>query len=99
MARPGNDSDSEDTDTRRSGGFRGRRLWTLWIVVGGLWTLATLLRVKQLWLPQVGWHHILVRPLLWISLLAPQAIFAIVIGAIHRMPTGRTRELARNVMS
>ncbi len=89
MAPAGNDNDSEDADTRRSGSFRGRRLWTLWIVVSGLWTLATLLRVKHLWLPRMGWHDILMRPFFWISLLAPPAHFAIVIGAIHRMTANR----------
>ncbi len=85
-------------DARCNGRSRGRRLLPLWTVVSGLWTAATLLRVNQVWVPLIGWHDTLVRPLFWISLLAAPAIFAVVFGAIHRRTNHRQCH-ARNVMS
>jgi hypothetical protein len=56
----------------------------LWFLVTALWTTATLLRVHRVWVPLVGWHRIIAGPWLWISLLAPPLLFALVLAAVRR---------------
>ncbi len=60
------------------------RLWTLWVLVSALWTSGTLLRVNRVWVPLVGWHRCMASPWLWISLLAPPLLFALMLGAARR---------------
>jgi len=68
---------------------RGSRLRTLWFLVSGLWTVATLLRVDRVWVPLLGWHRIIAGAWLWCSLIVPPVIFAMIVAAIHRKATGR----------
>ena len=50
---------------------------SLWVLVSILWTVATLLRISEVWAPLIGWHRIIEGPWLWFSLIAPPLIFAI----------------------
>ena len=63
------------------------RLRTLWILVSGLWTIATLLRIHRVWVPLVGWHRVIEGPWIWIGLAIPPTIFALIVGAINRILT------------
>jgi hypothetical protein len=67
-------------------GRRGTRsrLWRLWALASGLWTVATLLRVAKVWAPLVGWRGIVERPMIWISLIVPPLLFALIVGAIQK---------------
>lgn len=60
------------------------RLRTLWVLVSGLWTVATLLRINRVWVPLVGWHRVIEGPWMWTSLIAPPLIFALILAAIHK---------------
>jgi hypothetical protein len=59
------------------------RLWTVWALVSALWATATLSRIHRLWVPQLGWHRIIADPWLWIGLLAPPLLFALILCATH----------------
>ena len=63
------------------------RFWTLWILVSGLWTIATLLRVHRVWAPQIGSWRILTGPWIWISLIVPPLVFAAMIAVIAKRCT------------
>ena len=65
------------------------RLWILWVLVSGLWTVAALLRIDRVWVPLIGWHRIIGGLWIWISLVAPPLIFALVIGAVEKRIRGR----------
>jgi hypothetical protein len=65
------------------------RLRVLWVLVSVLWTVATLLRISRVWAPRIGWHRIIEGPWLWISLIAPPLIFALILGAILKRITGK----------
>lgn len=55
----------------------------LWILVSGLWTAATLLRIYSVWLPFGGLRLALEGRWIWISLVIPPAMFAVILAAIH----------------
>jgi hypothetical protein len=63
---------------------------TLWIVVSGLWTVATALRIESVWVPGAGWAAVLNSGFTWISLLVPPLMFAVILGAMSRV-AGRPR--------
>jgi hypothetical protein len=65
------------------------RLRSLWIVVSMLWTVATLLRINRVWVPMTGWEGVIEGPWMWMSLLGPPLIFALILVAIHK-GTART---------
>ena len=69
---------------RRRGSVRQRFL-ALWIVVSGFWLLATLLRVWRVWVPQIGWKGTLAGPWIWLVLLVPPLMFAVMIFSTYRM--------------
>jgi len=68
-----------------------RRLVMLWIVVTGLWTAATLLRVNRIWAPGTGWAHILSEPWIWLSLGVPPAVFALLLFYLRQVIGFRRR--------
>jgi hypothetical protein len=79
------DADAEDISRQPT--YRCRtlaRLWTLWLLVSGLWTLATLPRVNRVWVPLIGWHDLIGGPWLWISLIIPPIMFGLILIVIHR---------------
>jgi hypothetical protein len=57
----------------------------LWITVTGLWSVATGLRIYNLWLPAWGWSDVLANPLTWTALTLPPLIFALVLASIDRV--------------
>jgi hypothetical protein len=63
----------------------GPGLLRLWIVVSGLWTAATLLRIGRVWVPVEGWQGAVRGPWIWMSLIIPPSMFAAVAVAIHLM--------------
>ena len=66
---------------------------TLWIIVSGLWLVATFLRIQRVWVPGLGWPAVLNSTFTWISLLVPPPLFAIVLAAMSRIaarPISRT---------
>jgi hypothetical protein len=65
------------------------RLWTLWVLVSALWELATLLRIRRVWVPQVGWHRLIGGPWMWISFIVPPCLFALILGAIQNATDDR----------
>lgn len=67
---------------------RRLRLVRLWLIVSGLWTIATLLRVERLWLTREHWHDAIGGPWLWIELCLPPALFAVVLLAVTRLGPG-----------
>ena len=70
-------------------GLLRQPVWTLWAVVSGLWTVATLLRVNRVWVPLIGWHRIISGPALWSSLILPPLMFAVILIVIHRKVAAR----------
>ena len=54
----------------------------LWIVVSGLWTTATVLRMQRVWVTSSGWPALLDNPITWISLCVPPFMFAIILVTI-----------------
>jgi len=54
-------------------------------VVTGLWTLATLLRVERVWVTVVDWRGVFAGHWIWISLLLPPTMFAVVLRAIYQL--------------
>jgi len=68
---------------RRSG--RSPNFITLWIIVSGLWIVATWLRIQRVWVPGLGWPALLDSPFTWISLLIPPLVFAIVLVAMSQI--------------
>jgi hypothetical protein len=77
-------SQPSDLDGLRSENSTIRSLRPLWIVVSGIWIAATLLRIKRVWVPRIGWHETLASPVLWTSLILPTSMTALIIGAISR---------------
>jgi hypothetical protein len=74
---------------RRSRGFsaapdsgRAPNFITLWIVVSGLWTIATCLRIQRTW---GGWPAAAGNPYTWVSLLLPPVIFALLLIGVSRV--------------
>jgi hypothetical protein len=57
----------------------------LWIVVSGLWTLATVLRMRRTWLPWHGWPEVLNSGFAWASLFLPPMVFAVVLLGMSRV--------------
>jgi hypothetical protein len=57
----------------------------VWIMVTGLWTAATILRMNRVWVPVLGWHGVLENIYTWVSLLLPPWIFAVVLLAVKRI--------------
>jgi hypothetical protein len=72
------------------------RLCALWWLASTLWTIATLLRVHRVWVPLIGWHRIIAGPWLWISLLAPPLLFALMLGAVRRAAMSNSRAHRRH---
>ena len=58
---------------------------SVWIVVTGLWTVATILRMNRIWVPVLGWHGVFANVYTWISLLLPPLIFAVILLAVKRI--------------
>jgi hypothetical protein len=57
----------------------------LWIVVSGLWVVATWLRIQRFWVPGLGWSAVLDSTFTWVSLLIPPLVFAIVLAGMSRI--------------
>src|SRR5271155_1572780 len=55
----------------------------LWVVVSVLWIAATLLRIHRVWVPLVGWQGALAGPWMWISLILPPLMFAVILVAVY----------------
>jgi hypothetical protein len=79
----------------RSRGVRGPNFVVLWIIVSGLWTVATVMRIQRAWAPVPGWPAVLGNPLAWVSLFMPPLMFAIILLAMKRIATERQRGWAR----
>jgi hypothetical protein len=73
-------------------GARGPSFVALWVIVTGLWIVATILRMQRVWVPGVGWPAVLGNVYTWIELFLPQWMFAIILLAVERlaMPHGRS---------
>jgi hypothetical protein len=69
--------------------MRGPNFVVLWIIVSGLWTVATLERVQRVWVQSFGWPAILGNPLTWVSLFMPPLMFAIILLAAKRIGAAR----------
>ncbi len=76
-----------DVHQQASGSGTRSRLWVLWLVVTGLWTVATLLRVERVWVPRIGWWSIIHGPWLWVSLGVPPFLFAAIIAVMAKRGT------------
>jgi hypothetical protein len=76
----------QQTGTRRG---NPPSLRTLWVLVSGLWIVATLLRINRVWAPVMGWHRIFERPWIWTTLIVPPLIFALLLGAVRKKGAGR----------
>jgi hypothetical protein len=76
-----------DDSTDRDPPHRARRpfLVVLWIIVSTPWTVATCLRVLDVWVPAVGWPVVLSSVFTWVSLLGPPLTFAIVLMVVSRI--------------
>lgn len=71
-----------------------RRLVMLWVVVSGLWTTATLLRIGRVWMRGGQWDRILHEPWLWISLGVPPLVFALLLIYLRQI-IGLRRRVGR----
>jgi len=80
FATPAEEIVGRHDKTRRN---NGPGLVALWIVVSGLWTAATLLRIGRVWVPIEGWPGAIQGPWIWVSLTLPPAMFAAIAAAIH----------------
>ncbi len=65
--------------TPNAGRSRRPNLVLLWLIVSGIWTIATLLRMDRVWVPGRGWPAVLDDGVTWASLLAPPLTFAAVL--------------------
>jgi hypothetical protein len=74
-----------DTEKRKS----AFSLVVLWLSVSGLWSAATFLRVERVWVPITGWDEVLEGPWLWLSLLIPPVMFAVILLSIHEIRKDR----------
>jgi hypothetical protein len=81
----GNKRNAYEKTPRRS---PGPNFVTLWIIVSGLWTLATVSRLKR---AGDGWPAALNRGFTWLSLLPPPVVFAGVPIAMSRVANPRHR--------
>jgi hypothetical protein len=63
----------------------------LWAIVTALWTVATVLRIHRVWVPEMGWSTVLASVYTWISLLLPPWMFAIVLLGVTRLAAARQR--------
>ena len=78
---------AEELDrARREPAFR---VLALWVLVSGLWTVATILRFYRVWVPAVGWRRAIEGPWLWVGLILPPLMFAAMLAVIHRIRTSR----------
>lgn len=82
-------SDSTDRGRLRSAG--GPNFVSVWLIVSGLWIVATGLRIHRVWMPMVGWPTVLSSVFTWASLLLPPLMFAIVLLAVKRIAAPRHR--------
>jgi len=62
---------------------------TLWLVVSGLWTAATVLRLYTAWVPFESWRFAVEGQWIWISLIIPPVMFAVILAAIHLIKIAR----------
>jgi hypothetical protein len=62
---------------------------TLWVAVSALWIAATLLRIHRLWAPLEGWQSALDGPWIWISLILPPLMFAVILVGVHCIISSR----------
>ena len=84
--------ESRRTADRRAlkDGARRPDFFMVWIMVSGLWTAATILRIDRVWVPVFGWNGVLGNVYTWVSLLLPPWIFAVILLAVKRVEsTGR----------
>jgi hypothetical protein len=68
---------------------RGPNFITLWVIVSGLWSVATSLRILRVWVPQAGWPAVISSAFTWAGLLLPPLVFAIILIAMSRIAAGR----------
>jgi hypothetical protein len=73
----------------RSCRLRGPNFMVLWMIVSGLWTSATILRIDRVSAPGHGWPEILGNPFTWVSLFIPPLMYAIILLGVKRMATTR----------
>jgi hypothetical protein len=76
---------------RIRGGARSPNFVTLWIIVSGLWTTATGLRILHVWVPEAGWPAVLYSGFTWAGLLVPPLTFAFILVGVSRIATGDHR--------
>ena len=57
----------------------------LWIVVSGLWLVATWSRIQRVWVPGLGWPAVRDTTFTWIGLLIPPVVFAIVLAGTSQI--------------
>jgi hypothetical protein len=82
--------DGSSNPNRDSGSSRTRPGFIpLWMIVTGLWTVATIMRIQGVWVPQVGWSAVLCSVYFWLSLIIPPWLFATVMLAVKRTATTR----------
>lgn len=55
----------------------------LWFVVSALWTLASLFRLHRARPQMLAWPRLAADPWLWIDLLLPPLLFALILIAIE----------------
>jgi len=82
---------SDRTDRRRRRGTSGSGFITLWVLVSGIWTVATCLRIHRVWVPSLGWPAVLTSTFTWVSLLTPPLMFAVILLAVSRIASARHR--------
>jgi hypothetical protein len=66
----------------------GPNFVTLWVIVSGLWTIATGLRILRIWVPEVSWPGVVFSTFTWAGLLVPPLVFAIILAAMNRIAAG-----------
>lgn len=75
--------------TDKTSTARGPDFLVLWIIVTGLWTVATLVRIHRHWVPVLGWPGVIGSVYTWVSLLLPPWMFAIILLAAKRLAPAR----------
>jgi hypothetical protein len=68
---------------------RGPGFVALWIIVTGLWTVSTVLRMQRVWVPIMGWPAVAGSVYTWVSLFLPPWMFAIILLAMKRIAVAR----------
>jgi len=68
------------------------RFLRLWIVVTLIWTGATVLRVRRVWVPRLGLDNVLRDPLLWIAIAIPPVAFGVIVLSVYYLAPSRRRD-------